>query len=299
MRASALAPRRVLRVWCASSGMPGPPPSALRVALLGGFEVTVGGVPVAAAAWRLRTARSLVKLLALAPEHRLHREQVVEALWPDRPLPTISNNLRQTLFVARRALRAGNGGATVALRHELLSLEADAVEVDVESFEAAATLAERAPSVERHRAALELYAGELLPEDRFEGWASVRREALRERHVVLLVDLAALCQQHGDLAGAIAALQQALVEDACHEHAHRELMRIFALTGRRQRALAQFHLLRETLRREFEDEPDPDTRRMYQDILTRRLRRPPPRRRPRPSFAATRRPGRGTTCHSP
>jgi predicted ATPase/DNA-binding SARP family transcriptional activator len=251
--------------------MPGPPPSALRIALLGGFHVTVGGAPVAAAAWRLRTARSLIKLLALSAEHSLHREQVVQALWPDRAPDTISNTLRQTLFVARRALETGNGGATVALRHELLSLQAEAVEVDVESFEAAATLAERAPSVERHRAALALYAGELLPEDRFEGWASVRREALRERHVGLLVDLAALCQQHGDLAAAGAALQQALGDDACHEHAHRELMRIFALTGRRQRALAQFHLLRVTLRRDFEDEPDPETRRLYQDILTRRL----------------------------
>src|SRR5205085_10840476 len=39
----------------------------------------------------------------------------------------------------------------------------------------------------------------------------------------------------------------------------------------RQRALAQFHLLREALRREFEDEPDDDTRRLYQDILARRI----------------------------
>ena len=48
-------------------------------------------------------------------------------------------------------------------------------------------------------------------------------------------------------------------------------MRIYALTGRRQRALAQFHLLRESLRREFEDEPDEQTRGLYRDILTRRL----------------------------
>jgi DNA-binding SARP family transcriptional activator len=32
-------------------------------------------------AWRLRRARTLVKLLTLAPRHRLHREQVVDALW--------------------------------------------------------------------------------------------------------------------------------------------------------------------------------------------------------------------------
>ena len=46
-------------------------------------------------------------------------------------------------------------------------------------------------------------------------------------------------------------------------------MRIYARAGRRQRALAQFHLLRESLRRDFEDEPDDETRRLYQKILTR------------------------------
>lgn len=48
-------------------------------------------------------------------------------------------------------------------------------------------------------------------------------------------------------------------------------MRIYALSGRRHRALAQFHALRASLRREFEDEPDDDTRRLYQEILMRRL----------------------------
>ena len=33
-------------------------------------------------AWRLRKARELVKLLALARGHRLHREQAMDALWP-------------------------------------------------------------------------------------------------------------------------------------------------------------------------------------------------------------------------
>jgi DNA-binding SARP family transcriptional activator len=45
-------------------------------------------------AWRLRKARSVVKLLALTPGHRLHREHVIEALWPDRDPTAAFNNLR-------------------------------------------------------------------------------------------------------------------------------------------------------------------------------------------------------------
>jgi hypothetical protein len=40
--------------------------SGVAIRLLGGFEVTVADHPVAADAWRLRKAKTLVKLLALA-----------------------------------------------------------------------------------------------------------------------------------------------------------------------------------------------------------------------------------------
>jgi predicted ATPase/DNA-binding SARP family transcriptional activator len=248
------------------------PSDLLRIQLLGGFRVAAGERMVDEAAWRLRKARALVKLLALTPDHSLHREQVIESLWPDRDPAAVSGNLRQALFVARRALDSGgaDGSARLELSQEILSL-AGPVDVDVEAFEAAATAAEATADIDLHRAAIGLYTGELLPEDRFEEWAATRRNALRERHLGLLVALAGRHAEAGDHDAAIAALQQALVDEPLHERAHRELMRIYALTGRRQRALAQFHLLRESLRREFEDEPDDDTRRLYQDILTRRL----------------------------
>ena len=54
------------------------PMEELRVWLLGGFRVCVGGRDVAAAQWRLRKARALVRLLALAPGRRLHREEITD-----------------------------------------------------------------------------------------------------------------------------------------------------------------------------------------------------------------------------
>ena len=56
--------------------------ASVRVTLLGGFAATVDGSPVPDAAWRLKKARELVKLLALAQGHRLHREQAMDVLWP-------------------------------------------------------------------------------------------------------------------------------------------------------------------------------------------------------------------------
>jgi DNA-binding SARP family transcriptional activator len=80
----------------------------MRVQLLGGFGVEVGARRVEAARWRLRKARTVVKLLTLEPTQRLHREHLLHLLWPDLPPPAAANNLHQALHAARRAL-AGEG----------------------------------------------------------------------------------------------------------------------------------------------------------------------------------------------
>ena len=76
----------------------------LRVSLLGRFGVSVGSRVVGEEGWRLRKAASLVKLLALAPYHRLHRERAINVLWPDLTSSSAANNLHQTLHTARRTL---------------------------------------------------------------------------------------------------------------------------------------------------------------------------------------------------
>jgi DNA-binding SARP family transcriptional activator len=76
------------------------------IKLLGGCAAAVDSANVAASSWRLKKARELVKLLALAPGHRLHREQAMDVLWPDRSPQAAANNLNQAVHVVRRALGA-------------------------------------------------------------------------------------------------------------------------------------------------------------------------------------------------
>jgi predicted ATPase len=143
----------------------------VRIGLLGGFSASTNEVPVPDGAWRLRKARELVKLLALARGHRLHREQAMDALWPELDPAAAANNLNQAVHVARRALGAG----AIEAREGLLVLHAD---VDVDVFEAAAAAALRSRAAPGLRAALAHYAGELLPENRYDDFAEARREEL-------------------------------------------------------------------------------------------------------------------------
>jgi DNA-binding SARP family transcriptional activator len=147
---------------------------AVRIRLFGAFAVSVGGEVVPEGAWRLRKAKSLVKLLALAPERRVHREQTTELLWPERAREAAANNFHQALYVARRALEAAGAeaSAVLPLRDDMLVLyPGGRVEVDVDAFEAAVARARESGEVSDYRAALEVCGGELLPEDRYEAWA--------------------------------------------------------------------------------------------------------------------------------
>src|SRR4051812_13466743 len=143
----------------------------VNVTLLGGFAVAVDGTAVPDSAWRLKKGRELVKLLALARGHRLHREQAMDVLWPDLAPAAAANNLHQAVHVARRAL----GADAIGLRDEVLALTA---EVDVDALVATVAQARRLRTPAAYRAALSLYRGELLPENRYDDWAESRREEL-------------------------------------------------------------------------------------------------------------------------
>lgn len=210
-------------------------PETVRVVLLGGFRVSVGSRTVGEGAWRLKKAASFVKLLALAPGHRLPRERMMESLWPGRDPGASANNLYHALHVARRTLEltSGKGPLYLDLRDEWLALCPDGpLWVDVDAFEAAAAIARRTREPAAYRAALDLYAGDLLPEDRYEEWAEGRREALQRLYLTLLVELGGSYEERGEHRQAVEALERAVAAEPAYEEAHVGLMRLHAASGR-------------------------------------------------------------------
>lgn len=245
----------------------------LRIRLLGGFSVSVGNRTIQENMWRLRKAAGLVKLLALSPDHRLHREQLLELLWPDLAPKAAANNLHYALHGARRTLGINQTSASPYLRFqgERLGLCPEGLLwVDVEAFEdAAGSRVTREPAA--YRRAIELYAGELLPGDRYEDWADARRQELRDTFLSLLVELARLYEGRGEHESAIKALQRLLVEEPAREVAHVGLMRLYVLSGRQGDALGQYERLREVLAMELGAEPTADTLRLREEIARGRF----------------------------
>jgi predicted ATPase/DNA-binding SARP family transcriptional activator/DNA-binding CsgD family transcriptional regulator len=265
---------------------------ALRVRLLGGFSVSVGSRTIQRNAWRLRRAAALVKLLTLAPRHRLHREQVLDALWPDSGKKAASNSLRKTLHAARRALDPVEGSRYLASENDSLVLcPSSSLWVDVEAFEEAASTARREDEPAAYRAAIDLYAGDLLPEDRYEEWAQERRRELRRMFLSLLIELAGLYEERKEYGSAIEVLSRVVAEEPTHEGAHVGLMRLYALLGRRREGLGQYERLREALTSEFGTEPEAAARYLQQEIWAGTF--PPARSPPSVGFPAEEPPSAG------
>jgi predicted ATPase/DNA-binding SARP family transcriptional activator/DNA-binding CsgD family transcriptional regulator len=248
----------------------------MRIWLLGGFRVSVGPRSIAGEAWRLRKAASLLKLLALAPGHRLPRERVMEVLWSGSSKGAVSNNLRQTLHAARKALGTAGLGYLVSEDGFLLLCPEDDLWVDAESFEEAALAARRSREPAAYHMAIDLYAGELLPEDRFEDWAEDQRATLRRMYLKLLAELAGLYEVRGEYNPAAEALQRVVDEEPANEEAHASLMRLYTISDRRGEALAQYERLRDVLSQHLDTEPAAKTRRLREDIAAGRY--PPGRR---------------------
>jgi len=81
----------------------------VHIRLLGGFDVTVDDRSITTQSWRRRSAANLVKLLALQPERRLRREQVIDALWPDLMLDEAAPRLHKAAHYARTAVGREKG----------------------------------------------------------------------------------------------------------------------------------------------------------------------------------------------
>lgn len=230
----------------------------VEIELLGGFAVRIDGHAVPAGDWRRRDVAALVKRLALAPGRTLHREQVVDALWPDVGLETAVPRLHKAAHYARRVL--GDPGAVVLSGSTVALFPAADVVVDAAEFErraeqalAAAADGPAAGEAPPAAAAADLWTGDLLPGDPYEAWLEGPRDRLRRLHR----DVLRRAGSWGELARAEPADEQASLAVA----------RRLAARGDRRGALRQLERLERALRGELGVAPGPAVAHLRADLL--------------------------------
>src|SRR2546430_1248980 len=200
---------------------------SLSIRCFGGFSIAIKGRPVDLTTIKPRV-RAVLRLLAVHAGTPVHREVLQTAFWPDADADTGARNLHVAVSSLRSWLEpgVGRGGSSLLLREGdayRLTIQADA-EVDLVQFSkalAAARVARLRGGVDavitHFQQALELYAGELLPEDGPAEWAIEPRERFRAGALEAAPGLAEVLFQQGDPAAAANACATGLWVDRLHD----------------------------------------------------------------------------------
>ena len=251
-------------------------PNGLRITLLGGFGVGVGANPVPDEAWRRRKPAALLKILALAPGYRVHRERLMDLLWPELELAAAGANLRKAIHQARSALDGVSRGAArlIEFQNDVVALACDGLVIDTASFMSELTAARRSGDADGYRSALARYGGDLLPDDPYEEWADAARRELHDAYAGGLSEWCVLLEANGDIQGAIEAARTLVAAEPTREESHAFLMRLYGLAGRRSDALRQYDYLSEILDHELGIEPSAQLQRLREEINARRSEEP-------------------------
>ncbi|MBW3609459.1 MAG: AAA family ATPase, partial [Actinobacteria bacterium] len=218
---------------------------------------------------RLQSLLAYLLLNSEAPQPRGH---LAFLFWPDSHESQSRTNLRQALFLLRRALPDADrflevSAATVRWRGDA------GFSLDVAEFDRLTTGAEearKAGASSELRAELEaavtLYAGDLLP-GCYDDWLVPERERLRAAFLRAAELLAELLELERDYRGAISWARRLLEHDPVNEFACQRLMRLYALSGDRAAALRVYHGCATALAREVGIAPSAATRDAYERLL--------------------------------
>jgi DNA-binding SARP family transcriptional activator/TolB-like protein/Flp pilus assembly protein TadD len=245
--------------------------AALEIRLFGAAQFLVDGLVVDDTRWTRRKAKSLVKILALQKGHQMHREQLIDLLWPEMDGEAGLNSFHKTIHAARRALEpmleTGANSRFLQIQNQMVVLQADGLLlVDIEGFEEAALASLASRNMAKLLEASSLYPADLLIEDRFEDWATVRREQLGALRQRVLDELARVQEDKGERTAALSSLETLVQLAPVNEDAQRRLIRLHLALGQRHLALSQYQSCVAALAKELGTEPEAATLQLLEQI---------------------------------
>jgi WD40 repeat protein/DNA-binding SARP family transcriptional activator len=268
----------------------------LVLSLLGGFQAAIDDHPLTG--FESNKVRALLAYLAVEAGHPYRRESLAALLWPEFPETIALANLRVALADLRNQIHDREADLPFLLiDRESIQLNPDAdVWVDVWEFDPASRdqgaairaqrLAARDPqssilnqqsTIINLQSTISLYRGPFLDgfsipgSIPFEEWLILKRERFHQQALRLLCQLAEFYESCGEYEQALMYARRQVELEPWLEEAHRQIMRLLALSERGSQALAQYEACKLTLANELGIEPAAETTRLYETIRLGRL----------------------------
>jgi LuxR family transcriptional regulator, maltose regulon positive regulatory protein len=252
----------------------------LRIQTFGGLRLYFNTQPMEDEAWgRLQPRKLLVAILSQENE-KVHKEVLIEALWPEEHPATGEKNFKTTLQRLRKSLEPdlnpAFGSAYIHLHHNQIFLDETFCRIDSRKFmalfkegEAREKGGDGPGALDCFIRALDLYQGDFIPEERYAPGVEQRREDLKQIYIDLLTRTARYHEQAGAFKKAATCLKQVIEADPLLEEAYCGLMSLYAGKGQFNEALRVYETCQKALQTGLDSKPDPVTVALYRGIKER------------------------------
>jgi DNA-binding SARP family transcriptional activator len=247
----------------------------LRVFTLGHFGLAIAGKGLEVDSWKRQQAVLVLKCLVSQLGRPVHRERLIDWLWPDADAVRGWQRLKVNISFLREKLRSGGAAReTIETVGHSYILRRDAVWVDSEAFGdlvAAGWRLLRDGDAKNARARFEeaqsLYRGDYLEDKPYEDWCAEERERLREVYLEMLDGMVKCYAGEGLFMEAAQFCKVALNNDPGRESFLRALLENLVNLGQADWAEAQFNTWRQNLNQEYGLQPTPETMAVFARLI--------------------------------
>ncbi len=243
----------------------------MRVFTLGHFGIAYGGRGLETDAWKRKKAVSVLKILVSNLDRPVHREKLIEWIWPDADPVSGWQRLKVTISSLRAELRKGGVnpeiietvGQSYLLRQRNACVDSDVFCQIVASGWGDLRAGNLELAKTKFEEAEDLYRADLFEDEPYAEWCSVERERLREVHIELLSGMAKCYLETGHYLTASRVCRRALKTDPCREGFVRILMDCLVKMGHPDWARSHFVAWRDELEKEYDLQPTDETLRAF------------------------------------
>lgn len=240
-------------------------------------KVMVDDKEILEASWTTIKAKKLFFYLLLHKNERVNHDILIDALWQKASHKSGSDSLRKALQHIRQMYKAekSSEGDLILSSKGFYQLSPQVViKLDTEEFENLVKEIKGIEVIDKKcesmlRRAIALYKDGFAP-GWYDAWVEERRRFYQSRYEDCLLMLADYQVENKKYKDAIITFTRLISLDAFNEQYHRRIMTAYAAIGRYKDIIRDFELLQKTLKNELNTEPQPETVKMYNELISKR-----------------------------
>ncbi len=218
--------------------------------------------------WKTAKVKELFAYFITYSNDSIHRDALIDALWPEVDYKRAKIQLHTTLSYLRSSLDCLGYPEAIKFAQGSYTLQLDEFHSDAQQFEQyfMHSPVVTTETIDQCEQILQSYTGDYLEENGY-GWATSKANSLRQLLLHSLQQISDYFSVNWQPAKKQHYLQRLIAADPYSDHATRQLIQFHIDNGNRGEALRVFHELKDLLMSDLGITPDSLTMELYTSLL--------------------------------